>query len=78
MYIMDIPCKESFDNYDKYKLAIDKYFFAEYGFKEWITKTCDEKVDIIEKLITPVMECNYYEYDEPCNTYKRYERGGLK
>tara|TARA_R110001592_G_scaffold122841_1_gene330054 strand:+ start:2134 stop:2358 length:225 start_codon:yes stop_codon:yes gene_type:complete len=74
---MDIPSKDSFDNYDLYKLAIDKYFFAEYGFKEWITKTIDERVDIIEKLITPV-SCNYYEYDEPCNRYNRYEKGGLK
>jgi len=76
---MEIPCKDKYDNNDKYKLAVDKYFFAEYGFREWITKTTDERVEIIEKLITPVMECNYFEYDEPsCNTYNRYEKGGLK
>jgi hypothetical protein len=78
MYIMDIPCRNNYDTYDKYKLAVDKYFFAEFGFKEWISKTCDERVEIIEKLITPVSVCNYYEDDEPCNTYRRYEKGGIK
>jgi len=77
MYIMDIPCRNNYDTYNKYKLAVDKYFFAEFGFKEWIGKTCDERIDIVEKLITPV-ECNYFEYDEPCNTYRRYEKGGIK
>ena len=85
---MEIPNKINYDDNEKYRLAVDKYFFAEYGFREWITKTCDERVMIIEKLIwgscppttkevTPVV-CNYYEYDEPCNTYRRYEKGGLK
>lgn len=79
MYIiMEIPVKMNYDNNEKYRLAVDKYFFAEYGFKEWITKTCDERVAIIEKLITPVSVCNYYEDDEPCNTYRRYEKGGIK
>lgn len=75
---MEIPVKMNYDNNEKYRLAVDKYFFAEYGFKEWITKTCDERVAIIEKLITPVSVCNYYEDDEPCNTYRRYEKGGIK
>lgn len=78
MYIMEIPVKMNYDDNEKYKLAVDKYFFAEYGFKEWITKTCDERVAIIEKLIIPVPVCNYYEDDEPCNTYRRYEKGGIK
>ena len=78
MYIMEIPVKMNYDDNEKYRLAVDKYFFAEYGFKEWITKTCDERVAIIEKLITPVSVCNYYEDDEPCNTYRRYEKGGIK
>jgi len=78
MYIMEIPVKMNYDNDENYKLAVDKYFFAEYGFREWITKTCDERVAIIEKLITPVPVCNYYEDDEPCNTYRRYEKGGIK
>ena len=75
---MEIPVKMNYDNNEKYKLAVDKYFFAEYGFKEWITKTCDERVEIVEKLITRVPVCNYYEDDEPCNTYRRYEKGGIK
>ena len=88
MYIMEIPVKINYDDNEKYKLAVDKYFFAEYGFKEWITKTCDERVEIVAKLITsvaglghspsPVPVCNYYEDDVPCNTYRRYEKGGIK
>ena len=78
MYIMEIPNKINYTDNHKYKLAVDKYFFAEYGFREWITKTCDERIEIIEKLIAPVVVCNYYEHEEPCNTYRRYERGGLK
>lgn len=74
---MEIPNKINYTDNVKYKLAVDKYFFAEYGFREWITKTCDERIEIIEKLTAPVV-CNYYEHDEPCNTYRRYERGGLK
>tara|TARA_R110000803_G_scaffold42217_1_gene90652 strand:- start:182 stop:409 length:228 start_codon:yes stop_codon:yes gene_type:complete len=75
---MEIPLKMNYDDDKKYKLDVDRYFFAEYGFKEWITKTCDERVAIIEKLIKPVPVCNYYEDDEPCNTYRRYEKGGIK
>ena len=75
---MDIPSKENYDTYNKYKLAVDKYFFNEFGFKEFITKTCNDRIEIIEKLIAPVVECDYYEYDEPCNTYRRYEKGGIK
>ena len=76
---MNIPIKNNYDNDESYKLAVDKFFYAKYGFREWITKTCDERVAIVEKLIpVPVPVCNYYEDYEPCYTYRRYEKGGLK
>tara|TARA_R100000655_G_scaffold31655_1_gene63274 strand:- start:384 stop:608 length:225 start_codon:yes stop_codon:yes gene_type:complete len=74
--MMNIPIKNNYDNDEKYKLAVDKFFYAKYGFREWITRTIDERVECVEKLgRCPVL---YEEEDNRCMTFRRYEKGGLK
>ena len=79
MYKMNIPYQKDFKTYEEYVLAVDKFFYRKFGFKEWICMTPDERVNVIENLYpVPVIKCLYEEDDNRCITYRKYEKGGLK
>ena len=75
---MNIPNRKDYDDYEKYTLDVDKFFYDEYGFRKWFETTPLQRIEIVEKLIPvypkPILE----EDDNRCRTYSRYEKGGLK
>lgn len=75
---MNIPKRQNYDDYEKYKLDIDKFFYRKYGFRKWFENTQLQRIEIVEKLMPvypiPILE----EDDNRCRTYKWYEKGGLK
>ena len=74
---MNIPNRKDYDDYEKYTLDVDKFFYERYGFRKWFETTPLQRIEIVEKLM-PVPVCLYEEEDNCCRTYRRYERGGLK
>lgn len=86
MYIMNIPIENNYENYEKYKDAVDRFFYRKFGFREWCCSTLEKRIEIVEKLgVSPPCDkqpqpvCVMYEdEDDRCRTYKRYEKGGLK
>ena len=82
---MNIPNRKDYDDYEKYKLDVDKFFYERYGFRKWFENTQLQRIGIVEKLgvlpsydtpvyPTPILE----EDDNRCMTYRRYEKGGLR
>ena len=78
MYIMDIPIKNNYENYEKYKDAVDRFFYRKFGFREWCSSTLEKRIEIVEKLYPQPVCVMYEDEDDRCRTYKRYEKGGLK